>query len=313
MSTRCPAGVTRWPWRFTMKRPSRVYWVVTLPVAGSTCSRAKKLLRSVRGGIEGAVGLLDRARGEAGALLAGEDAPAEAFEQVVGRAEGGGVFDGLGGPGAEHGQVGLKADGLEVGEVVGEDVLAVGVGEEAGGGEVEAVVHGIAFLHAGGVHVDGARRPQAAGLRVGAAAAWWRCCAAARVARRRMPTRRSPAGPAARRASSSQLICVSGAGCITRPLRNGRAGPGAGVDAVERSGTAQDHGGPRRGCAVEDVANRLENARGGAASFRRGLREDGLARVKQRGEAVGEGRRGFGVVEAVAHSDEEAGPSRGSR
>ena len=41
----------------------------------------------------------------------------------------------------EEGQVALEADGFGIGNIVGDDVLAIGVGHDAGGGEVEAVVH----------------------------------------------------------------------------------------------------------------------------------------------------------------------------
>src|SRR5690606_26361300 len=42
----------------------------------------------------------------------------------------------------EEGQIALKAGGFDVGEVVGDDVLAMGIRHDTGGRQVEAVVHG---------------------------------------------------------------------------------------------------------------------------------------------------------------------------
>ena len=80
----------------------------------------------------------------------GEEAAAEGFEQGVGGAAMGGEGGAAGGEAAvlrlgealaEEGEVFLEADGFAVRQVVGDDVLAVGAGEDAAGGEVEAVDH----------------------------------------------------------------------------------------------------------------------------------------------------------------------------
>jgi hypothetical protein len=72
-----------------------------------------------------------------------QQSAAEAFEGGIALiVESAAAFLAFGGSRLEFGQVALEADGFGIGQVVGQHVHAVAVGDDAGSGEIEAVDHG---------------------------------------------------------------------------------------------------------------------------------------------------------------------------
>jgi hypothetical protein len=93
------------------------------------------------GDIERVAGAIERALSVAGAGGRQQHAGAEALEQPVGGKIEQSIFDAGGLAGQGKGGVGLEAHGLDVGEVVGRDILPVHRSDDARRGEVVAVVH----------------------------------------------------------------------------------------------------------------------------------------------------------------------------